>query len=203
MEKIKVDYESMASKAKQIREYGKELNFELVSVYKNIGDMHNYWNGKRYIALAREFNSIVSSINELLKIVVNKIPCTLEKIANNYSQADNNSNITTVDNQSPSIVNNISIYNDTSLKFITNEVSAIQQKVTINFRNVKEKLDKIESTSNSITWQSESASIFRNHIGKLKNDIVTACEELNNQFTNLINQAKEDIQIAENASTVD
>lgn len=203
MDKIKVDYISMASKAKQIREYGKDFNMEISNVYKNISAMHNVWYGKRYNVLVNEFNSIVNSLNQLLKIVINKIPGTLEKIANNYSQADNDLNTTTVVYESSKPINNITVFNDVGMKFITSEVDIIQQKVIANLRNAKDKINKIETICKSITWQSESGNIFKSKVGRLKVDVVNVCNELNNEFTNLMNQAKEDIQRAEDASNID
>ena len=60
----------------------------------------------------------------------------------------------------------------------------------------------VESVSNSIVWESEAAEAYKAKFAKLKSEIVSEFENINSQFTTLMNQAQEDIQATENANTV-
>ena len=63
-----VDYERIPGQATQMRSEGQVLNTELKSAYESINLMRNFWYGKRYDSLVKEFNEIKSSIN--LSIVI-------------------------------------------------------------------------------------------------------------------------------------
>ena len=164
--------------------------------------MHNSWYGKRYNELVNSFNKMVPQINEMLQLVVTDIPVTLEKVANNYSQADRGSNATTVDNTQPKKITNITIQNDVGMKFITANVAQVQTKVSNKFKNAKDQMNKISAEYNKVKWTSEASEAFKNKFNKLKTDITKSFDEIEQQFTKLMNQTKEDIQKTETANTV-
>ena len=199
---MNVDYEAMPNQAKQMRAQGKELNNELVGAYKKISDMHNCLYGKRYNSLVKEFNDVAPKINELLELVVTDIPSALETVANNYSQADKGSNVTSVSKEGPKKITTISQSNDVGMKFLTSEVSNTQKEVSNSFKKSKEKMNTIEAEYGKIKWESEAADAFKAKFKKLKADIVTAFDNIDSQFTKLMEQTKTDIQNAENANTV-
>ena len=132
---MNVDYEAIPGKAQQMRSQGEELNTELTTAYQSIADMHNAWYGKRYNELVKSFNNIIPQINEMLQLVVGDIPFALETVANNYSQADKGSNVTSANNTAPKKISNLSLSNDVGMKFLTSEVSSTQSKVSTNFKN--------------------------------------------------------------------
>lgn len=197
-----VDYEQMAKQATQMRRNGVSFNTELSNAYRSIADMHSVWYGKRYNELVKAFNEMTTSINEMLNLVVSEIPFTLETIANNYSQADKGSNVTSASKEAPKKVANLSISNEVGMKFITESVNSTQTNVSNNFTKAKELMNTIESDYGKIKWQSEASEAFKAKFRKLKNEIVTAFENINKDFTKLMNQTKEDIQAAESANTL-
>lgn len=199
---INVDYEAIPAQAQQMRTLGQDLNNELTTAYQSIADMHNSWYGQRYNALVKEFNEIIPQINELLELVVGEMPFALETVANNYSQADRGSNVTGANKTAPKKISSISISNDVGMKFLTSEVNTIQNKVSNNFKNARDKMNSIESTYARISWQSEASEAFAARFKKLKNEIVSAFENLDTQFVSLMKQTQEDIQATENANTV-
>lgn len=198
----RVDYEAMPRQAMQMKIHGKELNQELLNAYQNIARMHESWYGQRYNSLLTEFNKIIPNLNELLELVVSNIPYTLETVANNYSLADRGTNVTSIAKETPKRLVTLNIPNEIGMKFITSEVENIQQLVTRNFENVKEKMNAIEVEYAKITWQSEAAEAFKAKFRKLKTEIINSFEDLKIQFTTLMNQTKEDIQKTETANTV-
>lgn len=197
-----VDYAAIPAQAQQMRTLGQELNRELTTAYQSIANMHNCWYGKRYNELVKEFNNIIPQINELLELVVGEIPFTLETIANNYSQADQGSNVTSAAKTAPNKITDLAISNDVGMKFVTSEVESVKTNVSNNFKKSKDKMNTIESAYGRIQWQSEAAEAFSSKFKKLKADIVTAFENIDSQFTNLMNQTLSDIQSTENANTV-
>lgn len=197
-----VDYEAMAGQAKEMRGYGRQLNNEMTKAYSNVADMHNSWYGKRYNELVKSFNEMIPQLNEMLILVVTEVPYALENIANNYSQADRGQNVTAASNEAPNKLTNLSLSNDVGMKFMTSNVYTTRQNISTNFKNAKDQMDRVESAYSKIQWQSEASEAFKSKFTKLKNDIVTAFENINTQFTKLMQQTEQDIENAEKANNV-
>lgn len=197
-----VDYEQMARQAKAMRTNGVGFNTEVTNAYNSIGEMHSVWYGIRYNELVKAFNEMTNSLNEMLNLVVGEIPFTMETIANNYSQADKGANVTSAVKEAPKKISNLPISNDVGMRFVTESVSTTQNNVSNNFKKAKELMNAIETEYEKITWQSEASEAFKAKFKKLKSEIVTAFDNIDSDFTKLMNQTKEDIQSAENANTL-
>ena len=198
----RVDYEAIPRQAMSMRTHGKELNNEIFAAYQSIEEMHKSWYGKRYNSLVEELNKIIPNLNELLELVVDDLPFTLETVANNYALADTGSGVARAAKETPKKLSNLSSSSEIGMKFVTTEVEAIQQTVSRNFENAKGKMDEIQAEYAKISWQSEAADAFKARFQKLKTEIVRSFEELKSQFTTLMNQTKDDIQRTESANTI-
>lgn len=197
-----VDYEAMPRQAKAMREYALELNSELRAAYTNIGEMHNSWYGVRYNELVKDFNELIPQINDLLKLVVTEIPFAVETVANNYAQADKGKNVTSAEETSANNIENLPITNDVGMRFMTSDVANTQRNVSAKFDSSKELMNKIESEYNRVDWQSEASESFKARFEKLKNDILSAFDNINNEFSKLMTQTQEDIENTEKSNTV-
>lgn len=197
-----VDYEAIPRQAKAMRMSGESLNKELLSIYANVEAMHNMWYGKRYNDLVQQFNTMIPSINEVLELVVGKIPFALETVANNYSQVDKGVNVTSATNTSPEKISELAIHNDVGLRYFINEVTETKQKIIDNFKKAENMMNQIESTFDTINWQSEAATEFKAKFKKLKAQITKNFQDINRQFTNQMNLTAEDMSKAENANKV-
>ena len=197
-----VDYEAMPRQAKALREYALELNSELRAAYTNIGEMHNSWYGVRYNELVKDFNELIPQINDLLKLVVTEIPFAVETVANNYAQADKGQNVTSAEETSANNIENLPITNDVGMRFMTSDVANTQRNVSAKFDSSKELMNKIESEYNRVDWQSEASESFKARFEKLKNDILSAFDNINNEFSKLMTQTQEDIENTEKSNTV-
>lgn len=197
-----VDYEAMPRQAKAMREYALELNNELRTAYSNIGEMHNSWYGVRYNELVKDFNELIPQINDLLKLVVTEIPFAVETVANNYAQADKGQNVTSAEETSANNIENLPITNDVGMRFMTSDVANTQRNVSAKFDSSKELMNKIESEYNRVDWQSEASESFKARFEKLKNDILSAFDNINNEFSKLMTQTQEDIENTEKSNTV-
>ena len=197
-----VDYEAMPRQAKAMREYALELNSELRAAYTNIGEMHNSWYGVRYNELVKDFNELIPQINDLLKLVVTEIPFAVETVANNYAQADKGQNVTSAEETSANNIENLPITNDVGMRFMTSDVENTQRNVSAKFDSSKELMNKIESEYNRVDWQSEASESFKARFEKLKNDILSAFDNINNEFSKLMTQTQEDIENTEKSNTV-
>ena len=197
-----VDYEAMPRQAKAMREYALELNSELRPAYTNIGEMHNSWYGVRYNELVKDFNELIPQINDLLKLVVTEIPFAVETVANNYAQADKGQNVTSAEETSANNIENLPITNDVGMRFMTSDVANTQRNVSAKFDSSKELMNKIESEYNRVDWQSEASESFKARFEKLKNDILSAFDNINNEFSKLMTQTQEDIENTEKSNTV-
>ena len=197
-----VNYEAMPRQAKQMREYAKELNQELKLAYSQVGEMHNSWYGTRYNELVKNFNDMIPELNKLLALVVTDIPYALEKIANNYAQADKGQNVTSAEEVAPDKIANLAIKNDVGMKFLTNEVSSVQKKVSDCFQKSKDLMNKVETEFGKVEWKSEASETFKSTLKKLKTSIISSFDNINTQFTKLMNQTQQDIENAEKSNTV-
>lgn len=197
-----VDYEAMPRQAKAMREYALELNNELRTAYSNVGEMHNSWYGVRYNELVKDFNELIPQVNDLLKLVVTEIPFAVETIANNYTQADKGQNVTSAEETSANNIENLPITNDVGMRFMTAEVANTQRSVSEKFDASKELMNKIEAEYNRVEWQSEASESFKERFNKLKNDILMAFDNINNEFSKLMTQTQQDIETTEKANTV-
>ena len=197
-----VDYEAMPRQAKAMREYALELNNELRTAYSNVGEMHNSWYGVRYNELVKDFNELIPQVNDLLKLVVTEIPFAVETIDNNYAQADKGQNVTSAEETSANNIENLPITNDVGMRFMTAEVANTQRSVSEKFDASKELMNKIEAEYNRVEWQSEASESFKARFNKLKNDILMAFDNINNEFSKLMTQTQQDIETTEKANTV-
>ena len=197
-----VDYEAMPRQAKAMREYALELNSELRAAYTNIGEMHNSWYGVRYNELVKDFNELIPQVNDLLKLVVTEIPFAVETIANNYAQADKGQNVTSAEETSANNIENLPITNDVGMRFMTAEVANTQRSVSEKFDASKELMNKIEAEYNRVEWQSEASESFKARFNKLKNDILMAFDNINNEFSKLMTQTQQDIETKEKENTL-
>ena len=197
-----VDYEAMPRQAKAMREYALELNNELRTAYSNVGEMHNSWYGVRYNELVKDFNELIPQVNDLLKLVVTEIPFAVETIANNYAQADKGQNVTSAEETSANNIENLPITNDVGMRFMTAEVANTQRSVSEKLDASKELMNKIEAEYNRVEWQSEASESFKARFNKLKNDILMAFDNINNEFSKLMTQTQQDIETTEKANTV-
>lgn len=197
-----VDYGAMPRQAKAMREYALELNNELRTAYSNVGEMHNSWYGVRYNELVKDFNELIPQVNDLLKLVVTEIPFAVETIANNYAQADKGQNVTSAEETSANNIENLPITNDVGMRFMTAEVANTQRSVSEKFDASKELMNKIEAEYNRVEWQSEASESFKARFNKLKNDILMAFDNINNEFSKLMTQTQQDIETTEKANTV-
>lgn len=196
------DYEEIAKQANVIRTQGEEVNAQMISAYNEVTNMHNSWYGIRYNKLVQGFNEMNPLIREMTTLVVGEIPFALETIANNYSQVDSGSNVTSANNTAPEKISDIPVSNDVGMRFITGEVEAIKKSVINYFKQATDKMNEIEGTYGSITWESEAAASFKERFTKLKGEIVNSFQEIEKNFTELMAQALADMEAAENANTV-
>lgn len=203
MAKIRnVDYQAIPKNAKQMRQYGQNLNKEMSNAYASINDMRVFWYGTRYNALVKKFNGIIPSVNEMIKLVVTDIPYTLEVVANNYSNADRGSNATTAQQTAINKIVQIAESKEVGMRFETAQVTDVQSKVNNNFKMALDYMNKFESEYNKVNWESEASQAFKAKFTKLKKQITKSFEEIKADFSKLMEQTKSDIQSTENANTV-
>ncbi len=197
-----VDYEALPGNARRMREYGKQLNTEMTKTYSNVREMHNDWYGDRYNDLVKAFNNLTTLVNDMLRLVVKDIPSSLETVANNYSMADRGTNATVVSDETPLPVENLPIVQDVGMRFLSSNVETRKNEINSYFENAKNIMANIETEYKTIQWQSEASEAFKVKFNKLKSDIITSFDSIKTQFTNSMEQTREDIERAEQANTV-
>lgn len=197
-----VDYEAMPGHARTIRESALELNSEMRAVYSKIGEMHNAWYGVRYNELVKDFNDMIPNVNDLLELVVTEIPFALENIANNYAESDKGQSIVSAEETPANKIENLPIINDVGLRFMTADVANTQREVSAKFDSLKEIMNNIGAEYDKVVWDSEASEQFKARFNKIKNDIISSFDNINNQFVKLMTETQEDIENTEKANTV-
>ena len=198
----RVDYVAMPGQAKKMREYALELNSELKAAYSNGAEMHNAWYGSRYNELVKDFNGLVEQINELLDLVVTKVPFTIETIANNYSKADKDQNVVSAEETAVNKIEELEITNDVGMRFMTEDVENTQRTISEKFEQSKELMNKIQAEYDRVDWESEASEAFKAKIKELKDSITMAFDNINDQFIKLMTKTQQDIENTEKANTV-
>ncbi len=198
-----VDYNDIPKRTAQMKMLGRELNTEFVTAYRSVEELHESWYGIRYNDLLKSFNNLIPAITEMLELVIGQVPFTLETIANNYAQADTGSRIVNAAQESINKIIDLKMQNDVGMRFVTIKVQEVQKSISNNFKNAKEKMNQIEAEYRKITWQSEAAEAFKARFQQLKSEITTSLDNIESDFTKLMNQTVDDIQRAEKANTVD
>ncbi len=198
----RVDYVAMPGQAKKMREYALELNSELKAAYSNVAEMHNAWYGIRYNELVKDFNGLVEQINELLDLVVTKVPFTIETIANNYSKADKDQNVVSAEETAVNKIEELEITNDVGMRFMTEDVENTQRTISEKFEQSKELMNKIQAEYDRVDWESEASEAFKAKIKELKDSITMAFDNINDQFIKLMTKTQQDIENTEKANTV-
>ena len=195
-----VDYENIPNTAKTIRTQGQELNNEIITAYTSIANMHNSWYGKRYNSLAVSFNQLAPQVNELLTLAVREIPFALETVANSYAVADIGEAARITPQQvDPKKVPLLATPNDVGMKFISNDVTGVQQKVSENFRNIENLMHQIQQQFEKINWESEAANVFKGKFSELSQKIIARFNEIMQLFNKLMSEALNEIQATENS----
>ena len=198
----RVDYVAMPGQAKKMREPALELNSELKAAYSNVAEMHNAWYGIRYNELVKDFNGLVEQINELLDLVVTKVPFTIETIANNYSKADKDQNVVSAEETAVNKIEELEITNDVGMRFMTEDVENTQRTISEKFEQSKELMNKIQAEYDRVDWESEASEAFKAKIKELKDSITMAFDNINDQFIKLMTKTQQDIENTEKANTV-
>ena len=198
----KVNYGEMAIQAKKIREDGKQLNDQIVKAYAYLSEMHEFWYGKRYNKLVMAFNNMVPQLNEMLSLVVYKLPYSLELISNNYSMVDRKQKETVEIDEEPNRIKEIEITNDSGLRFLSDQVISIQQKISKCFEIAKDQMNEIEIEYKRIVWESESADIFEEKFSEIKEKITAFFANINTEFKDLMQQTEDDLEKAEKINNV-
>ena len=198
----KVNYGEMAVQAKKIREDGKQLNDQIVKAYAYLSEMHEFWYGKRYNKLVMAFNNMVPQLNEMLSLVVYKLPYSLELISNNYSMVDRKQKETVEIDEEPNRIKEIEITNDPGLRFLSDQVISIQQKISKCFEIAKDQMNEIEIEYKRILWESESADIFEEKYNEIKEKITAFFANINTEFKDLMQQTEDDLEKAEKINNV-
>lgn len=203
----KVDYNTIPDHAKKIKEFGKGIGRDCKEIYVQIGQMHNAWHGVRYSTLVKDFNRIRPNINELLKLIVGEIPYALYTVANNYALADTgNKAPKTEAMEEPEQIQDLETFDsEKDLRYMSTDVGNVKTEIDTKFKDVNSKLESIKGEMNTVKenfWKSDAANAFDTKFNQLKNNITTAFEDLNSQFSKLMQQTEDDINTAEKSNTV-
>lgn len=197
---VKVDYDEIPIESKSIRGYAKEINSNLIEVYKEVADMHAHWYGKRYNELVEKFNNLVPKLNQFLELIVGEVPCMYEKIANNFSEVDINQNVTT-SQEEPVIKLTVNpIINDVGMRYIEEEVTVAEKSIVSILHDTMEIINRTVSQMELVC---DGAEEFNSQFSKLTDTFKQVLNNIETQFNMLMEQDRNLMKEAEKDSTVE
>ncbi len=198
---VRVDYENMPSQSDNIRNTALELNGRLTAVYQKVTEMHAHWYGKRYNELVTKFNELAPQLNQFLEVIVAEVPYMFEGIANNFSEVDIQQNIATARKESYKKIEEIPVIDDVGMRYIQEEVANVQTEILSDFTSAKELMDSMQKTVQQIVLECDGADEFRSQFRILTDTFKQVLDNVETQFTELMNKDREQIENAEKANT--
>lgn len=200
---VKVDYDEIPIESKSIRGYAKEINSNLIEVYKEVADMHAHWYGKRYNELVEKFNNLVPQLNQFLELIVGEVPCMYEKIANNFSEVDINQNVTT-SQEEPVIKLTVNpIINDVGMRYIEEEVTVAEKSIVSILHDTIDTMEIINRTVSQMELVCDGAEEFNSQFSKLTDTFKQVLNNIETQFNMLMEQDRNLMKEAEKDNTVE
>ena len=200
---VKVDYDEIPIESKSIRGYAKEINSNLIEVYKEVADMHAHWYGKRYNELIEKFNNLVPQLNQFLELIVGEVPCMYEKIANNFSEVDINQNVTTSQEEPVIKLTDNPIINDVGMRYIEEEVTVAEKSIVSILHDTIDTMEIINRTVSQMELVCDGAEEFNSQFSKLTDTFKQVLNNIETQFNMLMEQDRNLMKEAEKDSTVE
>lgn len=200
---VKVDYDEIPIESKSIRGYAKEINSNLIEVYKEVADMHAHWYGKRYNELVEKFNNLVPQLNQFLELIVGEVPCMYEKIANNFSEVDINQNVTTSQEEPVIKLTKNPIINDVGMRYIEEEVTVAEKSIVSILHDTIDTMEIINRTVSQMELVCDGAEEFNSQFSKLTDTFKQVLNNIETQFNMLMEQDRNLMKEAEKDSTVE
>ena len=199
MSTIRVDYESFPSAVSTIRSQAGELNSDFTTAFKAIGETHSVWTGKRYNELATKFSNIVTDVNDILDLVVGKIPTSIEQIANNYKAADTETDAVAAKEETPTKVS-VSVPGEEILYIDAASVDTYKSSVKNALIDAKSRMETINNTVSGLTWEGPAADECKPKLASLKQSLSASFDDINDAFNKLASEAQAAFENAERAN---
>lgn len=200
---VKINYNEIPIESRSAREYAKEINSNLIEVYKEVAEMHTCWYGKRYNELVLKFNSLVPQLNQFLDLIVGEVPCMYEKIANNFSDVDIKQNVTTVQKEAVTKLQENLIIKDVGMRYIEEEVTLAEKSIVSILHDTIETMEIINRTVSQMEIECDGAEEFNSQFDKLTNAFIQVLNNIEAQFTSLMQQDRKLMREAEEDNTVE
>lgn len=198
---IKIDYESIPNQSNSIRNSALDINSKILDVYQKVSEMHACWYGKRYNELVSKFNGLAPQLNKFLDVIVAEIPYIFDKIANNISEVDIQQNVATAQKESYQKIQEIQVFDDVGMRYLQTEVEPYQTEIVADFHSAKELMDSMQKTVEQIILECDGADEFRNQFRTLTNAFKQLLDNIEKQFTELMNKDRAQIEKAEKLNT--
>lgn len=198
---IVVDYENIPLKAKNMRDYAKQINEKLLDIYQKLMDMHNYWYGSKYNELINGYNRIIPGFNQFLETIVLELPSTFETIANNISNVDIQKNITTVQKDTPKKITEVSVGKESELKYVKTEVEKIQQVIEKDFKETCSLIENISKIVDQIGITCNDFTEYKTQINKLAKVYSEKINIIIKEFSIYMSTVKNQMELVEKANT--
>lgn len=198
---MEVDYKAMPEKARQIQSAGMSLNKQLKSAWNSVNELRSTWYGRRYNELISLFNKVTQNANEILQLVIVKIPYSLGTIAVNYSRVEGIS-ISPVEQGSIDAIETLADSDESTLGYQEGPASTVKSNVETNINSAETEMENIIGIFNTIYWQSDSRDNYAARLNELKSEIDSALDAIKSQFSSLMEQASQDMAAVEKANDV-
>ena len=197
-----VEYEKLPEKIAKLQGAGENIQAKFQAVYTAAQDMNKGWDGKRYVDVAKAFNDMIPSINELVKTLVTTVPDQLGQVAKNYASFNGTSVSYTP--KAAKAIGNIPEGNPVGMKFNETEVTSAKDKIFKGFGDAESVMNneaQAAVTSILASWRGEAADSFDTLFKTLKANILNQIGEVKQKVNENMAQTIEDARKTESNST--
>lgn len=197
-----IQYQDFKKVAANMRAKGQSLKTDLNNAYTEVGKMSKDWYGSRYNSLVEQFQKLQPKLDEIIKIVITDLPYAIEEAARNYEKFESGSAKTTATKTNAGNITKLNKSSQPGMRFMETDVKKCKNMVEDKFKAAKKNMTSIEDEFKKITWQSNSATVFKTKFSTLKGDIDEALGKIITDFDTLITDTITDIKNVESANTV-
>ena len=198
----KIDMQKVATNAGKLSTGGKNVAKYFFSAYNELKKMGDYWWGTNYNELVTAMNGLVTSFNDMSKTITVEIPTSLQTAMKNYANAFHTT-APSVAVQSPQTLSALSLPSKTEVKYDEAKVSASKTAIDTQFNNAIKAIDgEITTAVNNIknNWQGEAGVSAEKKIKEISKTVKENVNEINKQFKQSMEAARQAVSSAENAN---
>ena len=187
----KIPYEKMISTATNISSLGQDLSKSLQEAWRIIESMHGQWDGDRWNDVAKAFNDVETSVNELSKYVTEAFSKELGSIGTAFTAWDTGATKEATISTAVKVQTLTATAKGTGkLTFDLDTIKSLHTNANKTFSNSSEIVKGVANTFNGLSeWTGDTAEGYKGKINTANNKIQKNIDDLRTEFDKAMQEA--------------